>query len=291
MIGFLKKYKLFIIAAAIAITALAIAFMAGGNPEEVKTTQTAAKSAVSSIESTPDNKTVNEEEATKAENKEKSNQKETEAPTSSTEQSSRTAATEHAQKNEAKKSSSSNSQKSGSSKVQESTKRTVKDKFKTDPIPEGKPEPVEPEEQTIADKKTTVTLSISCASVLNKMDKLDEDKHEIIPSDGWILKPTTAVINEGETVFDVTQRVCKENKVHMEFSFTPIYNSAYIEGIGNLYEFDCGSGSGWMYKVDSWFPIYGCSRYVLKGGEKIEWQYTTNIGNDIGGGYQQWNEE
>ena len=99
MIGFLKKYKLFIIAAAIAITALAIAFMAGGNPEEVKTTQTAAKSAVSSIESTPDNKTVNAEEATKAENKEKSNQKETEAPTSSTEQSSRTAATEHAQKN------------------------------------------------------------------------------------------------------------------------------------------------------------------------------------------------
>ena len=28
-------------------------------------------------------------------------------------------------------------------------------------------------------------------------------------------------------------------------SKTPIYNSAYIEGIHNLYEFDCGSLSGW----------------------------------------------
>ena len=212
MIGFLKKYKLFIIAAAIAITALAIAFMAGGNPEEVKTTQTAAKSAVSSIESTPDNKTVNAEEATKAENKEKSNQKETEAPTSSTEQSSRTAATEHAQKNEAKKSSSSNSQKSSSSKVQESTKRTVKDKFKTDPIPEGKPEPVEPEEQTIADKKITVTLSISCASVLNKMDKLDEDKHEMLDAN--------ASVNINGTTYNCWKiRSDPKKKNDIEFSY------------------------------------------------------------------------
>lgn len=43
-----------------------------------------------------------------------------------------------------------------------------------------------------------------------------------------------------------------------------MYNSAYIEGINNLYEFDCGSLSGWMYKVNEWFPNYGCSRYVLK---------------------------
>ena len=33
-----------------------------------------------------------------------------------------------------------------------------------------------------------------------------------------------------------------------------MYNSYYVEGIGNLYEFDCGSESGWMYKVNGWFP-------------------------------------
>lgn len=44
--------------------------------------------------------------------------------------------------------------------------------------------------------------------------------------------------------FDVLQRVCKANKIHMESSFTPVYNSAYIEGIHNLYEFDVGKLSG-----------------------------------------------
>ena len=64
---------------------------------------------------------------------------------------------------------------------------------------------------------------------------------------------------------------------------TPIYNSAYIEGIANLYEFDCGELSGWMYKVNGWFPNYGCSRYRLTEGDVVEWVYTCDLGNDVGG--------
>ena len=52
------------------------------------------------------------------------------------------------------------------------------------------------------------------------------------------------VQTDGESVYDVLQRVCKANKIHMESSFTPVYNSAYIEGIHNLYEFDVGKLSG-----------------------------------------------
>ena len=59
------------------------------------------------------------------------------------------------------------------------------------------------------------------------------------------------------------------------------YNSAYIEGIHNLYEFDCGQLSGWIYKVNGWSPNYGCSRYDLADGDVIEWQYTCNLGIDI----------
>lgn len=62
-----------------------------------------------------------------------------------------------------------------------------------------------------------------------------------------------------------------------------MYNSAYVEGIGNLYEFDCGNMSGWMYKVNDWFPNYGCSRYELKNGDTVEWQYTCyGYGADLG---------
>ena len=82
---------------------------------------------------------------------------------------------------------------------------------------------------------------------------------------------------------DRLQREMKNSKIHMEFENTPMYNSAYIEGIGNLYEFDCGELSGWMYKVNDWFPNYGCSRYQLKQGDKVEWVYTCNLGIDVDG--------
>ncbi len=162
-------------------------------------------------------------------------------------------------------------------------KGTEKDKYDTDPVPEGKPMPVEPENQEINNKKTyTCTFSIECSTILNNLSDLDPDKRDLVPSDGVILPPTKVTFYEGESVFDVLQRVCKENNIHMESSWTPVYNSAYIEGINNLYEFDCGELSGWMYRVNSWYPNYGCSRYQLANGEVVEWRYTCDLGNDIG---------
>ena len=162
---------------------------------------------------------------------------------------------------------------------------TGKDKYQTDPVPEGKPIPVEPEDVEIGDTAYTCTLSISCATILDKLDLCDPEKVELVPADGWILQPMTVTFYEGESVFNVLQRTCKQQKIHMEFSNTPIYNSAYIEGIHNLYEFDVGNLSGWMYKVNGWFPNYGCSRYQLKDGDVIEWVYTCDLGYDVGGGY------
>ena len=162
---------------------------------------------------------------------------------------------------------------------------TGKDKYLTDPVPEGKPAPVEPEDAEVSDAEYTCTLSISCATILDNMDLCNEEKRELVPEDGWILKPMTVTFYEGESVFNILQRTCKQQKIHMEFENTPIYNSAYIEGINNLYEFDVGNTSGWMYKVNGWFPNYGCSRYQLKDGDVIEWVYTCDLGDDVGGGY------
>ena len=162
---------------------------------------------------------------------------------------------------------------------------TGKDKYLTDPVPEGKPVPVEPQDVIIGNTAYTCTLSINCATILNNMDLCDNDKKELVPADGWILKPITVTFYEGESVFNLLQRVCKQQKIHMEFENTPIYNSAYIEGIHNLYEFDVGALSGWMYSVNDWFPNYGCSRYALKDGDVICWVYTCDLGQDVGGGY------
>ena len=163
---------------------------------------------------------------------------------------------------------------------------TGQDKYLTDPVPEGKPMPVEPEDQQVNTAKSyTCTFSIECSTILNNLDQLDPDKREMVPSSGVILSARTVTFYEGESVYDVLQRVCRDNGIHLEAEWTAIYNSAYIEGIHNLYEFDCGSLSGWMYSVNGWYPNYGCSRYQLQQGDVVQWRYTCDLGEDIGGGY------
>lgn len=161
--------------------------------------------------------------------------------------------------------------------------KTGVDEYKTEPVPDGKPVPQEPQKTVKEDTKLTCTLSVRCDTVLDNMSKLEKGKSEIIPGDGIIFTEKQVEFTDGESVFDLLVREMKNNKIHLEFEKVPMYNSAYIEGIGNLYEFDCGELSGWMYKVNDWFPNYGCSRYRLKQGDKVEWIYTCDLGKDIGG--------
>ena len=130
----------------------------------------------------------------------------------------------------------------------------------------------------------TCTIQIRCETILKNMDNLTAGKERFVPSNGIILATSTVEFNDGETVFDVLKRVCSYAGIQLEYSYTPMYESYYIEGINNLYEFDCGPESGWMYKVNGWFPNYGCSAYELKDGDNIVWTYTCNgLGADVGG--------
>ena len=143
--------------------------------------------------------------------------------------------------------------------------------------------PAQKDDDPTPPAEPTCTLSISCATILANMADLDPDKTALVPADGWILAPTTVTFSEGESVFDVLRRVCRERAIHMEYTDTPAYGSAYLEGIGNLYELDCGPLSGWMYSVNGWFPNYGCSRYTLRDGDVVRWVYTCDLGEDVGG--------
>lgn len=132
------------------------------------------------------------------------------------------------------------------------------------------------------DEGASCTISISCATILDNLDYCDPSKVELIPADGWILEPIVVVLEEGESVFDVLRRTCTEHKIHLEFVDTTIYDTAYIEGIANIYEFDVGELSGWRYSVNGWFPNYGSSQYQVQNGDVIEWVYTCDLGNDVG---------
>jgi hypothetical protein len=131
----------------------------------------------------------------------------------------------------------------------------------------------------------TCVVSIRCDTILNNMDMLDSSKTSCVPSNGCILPETTVEFQEGDTVFDILQQVTRSAGIQMEYTYTAIYGSVYIEGINNLYEFDCGELSGWEYSVNGSFPGYGCSKYVLSDGDVIKWVYTCDLGADIGNYY------
>lgn len=143
------------------------------------------------------------------------------------------------------------------------------------------------EQQTEGDTQQenhTCTISIECSTLVGNSD-LDPGKAEFVPADGWILASSEVAYNPGDTVFDVLKRVCGDTGIQMESNYTPLYGSYYIEGINQLYEFDGGDRSGWMYSVNGWFPNYGCSSYTVEDGDVIEWKYTCTLGSDVGNNY------
>ena len=152
--------------------------------------------------------------------------------------------------------------------VKSTTKATAK---ATTPKPADKP---------IKKYDNTCTFVIECKTILNNKDKLKKGLEKYIPDDAVIFSGTVGFDN-GESVYDILRRICDENSIQMEASYTPAFSSYYIEGINNLYEFDCGQGSGWMYSVNGIFPNYGCSSYKPASNDEIAFRYTCELGNDL----------
>lgn len=97
-----------------------------------------------------------------------------------------------------------------------------------------------------------------------------------IPSDGVILKSVTDEFNTGDSVMKVLKSTLKANGISYQ-----ITSGGYVRSISGLAEFDCGQGSGWMYKVNGVLPNVSCKSYKLTNGDKIEFVFTCNLGNDV----------
>lgn len=126
----------------------------------------------------------------------------------------------------------------------------------------------------------TCTFVIECKTILDNKDKLKKGLEKYVPDDAVIFSKTVG-FDSGESVYDILRRICDENSIQMEASYTPAFSSYYVEGINNLYEFDCGQGSGWMYSVNGVFPNYGCSSYEPASNDKIAFRYTCELGYDL----------
>lgn len=102
------------------------------------------------------------------------------------------------------------------------------------------------------------------------------------PDIGTIMGTVEVDIGESKTVLDVLKKATRSQKLQMEYTGSGA--TAYVQGIDNLYEFDKGSGSGWMYSVNGKFPNRSAGIWPLSPGDDIRWLYTEDLGKDLGAG-------
>lgn len=140
--------------------------------------------------------------------------------------------------------------------------------------------PTAPVPKPNTNAQNIVTFSINCQTFIDKGLQAKEQFKDAVPADGIIMPPMVVEFKEGEVVFDILKQVVRQYKIHMEYEGSK--GTPYIEGISNLYEFDGGPLSGWMYCVNKVYPNYGCGEYKLKSGDVIEWNYTCDLGKDLG---------
>lgn len=275
---FVKKYKKHISGAVIVLLILVWAFWYGGNAPGArgfkleKTEEGLTTEAVGGAELTETTKSATEENTDAGNDRKKKSDSSVTDISSETHSDSDTSETEYQTSAE-----STSENKPGTTAT---TEKRKPDKTTADSSATTK---ATTENTTEAPKKTySCTISIGCSTIFDNLELLRPEKKDYVPDDGVILGTVTATFEEGDTVFEVLKSVCRDYGIQLEYSWTPMYGSYYIEGIHNLYEFDCGDGSGWMYSVNGWFPNYGCSSYELKQGDVIKWLYTCDLGADVG---------
>ncbi len=124
---------------------------------------------------------------------------------------------------------------------------------------------------TKKDAVGSVMLSIRCDKVAGRASH--------IPADGVLLAKTSFPIAQGDTVYTVLTDAARAKGLHMEASGAQ--GLMYIHGIGNIYEFDFGDLSGWVYLVNGESASVGCDQFVVHDGDQVELHYTLELGKDI----------
>ena len=129
-----------------------------------------------------------------------------------------------------------------------------------------------PKEKIKEKTKNEVSFEIECKKILKKKELWKNGLEEVIPASGIYYSGKCSFTAE-ESVYDILKRITKENNIALDSEVTPMYGTYYVKGIGGLYQFDCGSKSGWMYSVNGMTPNVGASNYQVSNGDVIVFYY------------------
>lgn len=118
------------------------------------------------------------------------------------------------------------------------------------------------------------TICIRCDTVAGE--------REFIPDSGIVLDDTEINLPEGASAYDQLVAAARQYGLQLDSVTSAAYGTTYIKGLAYLYEYDFGELSGWMYSVNGEFANVGCGEYKLAEGDRVVWEYTCELGNDLG---------
>ncbi len=108
---------------------------------------------------------------------------------------------------------------------------------------------------------------------------------------GTIIGATRVPFKKDDTIASVTLRLLREKGFSASYQGNE-YSGFYLKAIGSFSakgryyssfgEFDAGRDSGWMITWNGWFIDQGASAFKVKDGDSVSWQYTCQLGADIG---------
>ena len=111
------------------------------------------------------------------------------------------------------------------------------------------------------EKKTgTVTVSVSAGATTTEGNSISFSASKTFRTDD----------TEETSAYDLLCALCEAKDWDMEG------DGSYVAGINGLFEFDCGSSSGWMYKVNGKIPAVSAGDCEVNAGDKISWFYVTD---------------
>ncbi len=150
----------------------------------------------------------------------------------------------------------------------------------------------EPENKLTFDLKENEIKGYVTVSFEDKGIRLDHETGLKYPAAlGEIIKPTQVPYAEGDSVARVTLRLLDALDMGYTYSGT-VESGFYLGSIKNFIvdntpydemgEMDAGSGSGWMITLNDVFINKGASDFTVKDGDIMKWQYTCQVGADIG---------
>jgi len=86
-----------------------------------------------------------------------------------------------------------------------------------------------------------------------------------------IIEKKTVELKKGKSVLDILKDATRSAKIHMDYSGAGL--AAYVKGIDNLYEFDKGPESGWVFSVNGAVAQKSAGSFVPEDGDEIVWEY------------------